>query len=50
MNVEEADRLRGDTSNFIHIVMRCQKDVQTKILNRQLDSQRYDRFRLDILI
>ena len=39
---------RDDISSFISMMMF--KDVQTKIPRRQLDSQKSDRFMLDILI
>lgn len=44
VNMEKRDRLRGMMSSFVHIVIRCPKDIQTKILNRQLNTQRSDKF------
>lgn len=40
----EKGQLRGMMSSFVHIVIRCPKDIQTKILNRQLNTQRSDKF------
>lgn len=50
VKMEERDSLREVRSSFAHSVIKCLKDIQTKIFNRQLNTWRSDKFSLNIFV